>query len=133
MSIGEGPSQEPPRDSGALPATKPISEVLSRGADALPPLPVDESAAALETRLQREMDGRQEDRFWAFAIGAILLDMAVFQHLSWIAIICIFLLEIVVLLGLAKRLGNEHATILLDYLFHQFCERIGLWPPKGGS
>jgi hypothetical protein len=89
-------------------------------------LPVDESAAALEQRLQKEIGGRQEDKFYAIAIGTVLLDMAMFQHLSWLGIVCIFLLEIVILLGLAKRLGMEHVTILLDYLFHQICEKIGL-------
>lgn len=111
--------------SAALPS-KPISEVLAGGTDASPPLPVDESAAALEQQLQKEMDGRQEDKFYSIAIGTVLVDMAVFQHLPWVGIVCIFLLEIVILLGLAKRLGSEHVTILLDYLFHQICEKIGL-------
>lgn len=108
------------------PATRPIPEILTRGADAIPPLPVDESAAALEQQLQKEMDGRQEDRFYSIAIGTVLLDMAVFPHLSAIGIVCIFVLEIIILLGLAKRLGSEHVTILLDYLFHQLCKWIGL-------
>lgn len=116
-----------PHEPEALPAPrKPISDILARGTDASPPLPVDESAATLELRLQKEMDGRQEDRFYSIAIGAVLIDMAVFPHQSWIGIVCIFLLELVILLGLAKRFGNEHITILLDYLFHKFCERIGL-------
>jgi hypothetical protein len=126
MSTEGEPSPEPPKAGGSPPANKPLSEVFSRGADASPPLPVDESAAALEQRLQKEMDGRQEDRFYAIAIGTVLIDMAVFQHLSWVGVVCIFLLELVILLGLAKRFGSEHVTILLEYLFHQFCEKIGL-------
>lgn len=129
MNTGAEPSpKSPPEGDVKLPATRPISEVLNRGADATPPLPVDESAAALELRLQREIDGRQEERFYAIAIGTMLIDMFAFEHLPWIGIICIFLLQLVILLGLAKRLGNEHATILLDYLFRQICEKIGLWP-----
>lgn len=126
MSIGDELSPEPSQGSTTPAVNKPFSEIIARGADALPPLPVDESAAALELRLQKETDGRQEDRFYGIAIGTVLIDMAVFQHLSWIGIVCIFLLELVILLGLAKRFGNEHVTILLDYLFHKFCERIGL-------
>jgi hypothetical protein len=119
-------SNRQPTEPAALPTpAKPIAEVLARK-DGDPPLSIDESAAALEARLQKETDGRQEDRWYAIAIGTVLADMAVFQHLPWIGIICIFLLELVILLGLARRLGNEHATILLDYLFHQFCARIGL-------
>jgi hypothetical protein len=124
MSTGAEPSNEP--TDGTPPAVRPISEILARGADSLPPLPVDESAAALELRLQKETDGRQEDKFYAIAIGTVLADMAVFQHLPWVGIVCIFLLEIVILLGLAKRLGSEHVTMLLDYLFYQICEKIGL-------
>ena len=126
MSTEGEPSPELPKTGGSPPANRPLSEVLTRGADASPPLPVDESAAALELRLQKEMDGRQEDKFYSIAIGAVLIDMAVFQHLPWVGIISIFLLEIVILLGLAKRFGSEHVTILLNYLFYQICEKIGL-------
>jgi hypothetical protein len=126
MSTSADPSRDLTETGSAAPASKPISEILARGTDASPPLPVDESAAALELRLQKETDGRQEDRFYATAIGTILVDMAVFQHLPWIGIVCIFLLELIILLGLAKRLGNEHVTILLDYLFYKLCDRIGL-------
>ena len=126
MSTGADPSRDLTETGSATPASKPISEILARGTDASPPLPVDESAAALEQQLQKEIDGRQEDRFYSIAIGTVLIDMAVFQHLPWIGIVCIFLLELVILLGLAKRLGSEHVTILLDYLFHKLCERIGL-------
>jgi hypothetical protein len=125
MSTSDGPSK--PTEPSSLPAPrKPISDVLSRGTDAVPPLPVDESAAALELRLQRELDGRRQDKFYGIAIGTVLIDMAVFQHLSWIGIVCIFLLELVILTGLARQFGNEHITILLDYLFHKLLERIGL-------
>jgi len=123
MSTAGEPSPRPPEASS--PAAKPIPEILSRGADASPPLPVDESAAALELRLQKEMDARQEDKFWAFFIGTIFLDMAMFQHLPWIGIVCVFLLELVGLLGLAKRFGNEFATILLAHLYQNFCGWIG--------
>jgi hypothetical protein len=119
MSTGVGPSSEP-EGGVSHPINKPFSEVIARGADALPPLPVDESAAVLELRLQKETDSRQQDRFYSIAIGTVLIDMAVFPHQSAIGIVCIFLLELIILLGLAKQLGNEHVTILLDYLFHQW-------------
>lgn len=131
MNTDDEPPQAPLPDQARLPATKPIGEVLSRGVDALPPLPVDESAAALELRLQKVLDERQEERFYGVLVATVLIDMIVFEHLSWIGIICIFLLELVILTGLARKLGSEHVTILLDYLFHQFCEKIGLGGPKG--
>jgi hypothetical protein len=123
MSTDDEPNQP---DRPTLPvAHKPISDVLSRGTDANPPLPVDESAAALEARLQKETDGRNEDRFYSIAFIVILVDAIIFKDLSWIAVVCIFLLELIVLLGLAKRLGNEHISILLEILFHRLCELLG--------
>lgn len=125
MSTGDDQRPKQTDNSKSSP-NKPIAEVLGRGVDSPRPLPVDESAAALELRLQKETDGRQEDRFYGIAIGTVLIDMVVFQHLSAVGIICIFLLEIVVLLGLAQRLGNEFITILLSHLFHKLCDRLGM-------
>lgn len=122
MSTADGTHPGTPDPAPGLPTVKPLSEILSRGADATPPLPVDESAAALEQRLQKETDGRQEDKFYSFAIGTVLFDAAIFPHQSWIGIICIFLLEIVLLIALAKRLGNEFITMLLMRVFHRILE-----------
>lgn len=128
MSTDSGPPNQP--DQPALPApAKPISDILRRGTDAIPPLPVDESAAALEQRLQKEIDGRSEDKFYFIAFGVILIDAIIFKDQSWVSIVCIFLLELIVLLGLAKRLGNEHVSILLEILFHRVCRLLGKEEP----
>jgi hypothetical protein len=126
MNIGAEPSPAPTdADTVRLPAPKPISEILEAGSDARNPSPVDESAAALEIALQREMDSRREERFYWILFCTILADMAMFPHMTWIGIICIFLLEVVALIGLAKRLGSENVSILLDHLFYSICEKLG--------
>lgn len=131
MNTGDERSREPPPDYlGTVPAPAPNYEILNRGSDAAASQPVDESAAALESRLQKELDGRQEDRFYGLLIGTVLLDIIAFEHLPWVGIICVFLLQLVILLAIARRLGSEHITILLDYLFYQLCEKIGLGPKK---
>ena len=130
MNTGVEQSRELTETGVATPASKPISEVLDRGIDSKPPLPVDESAAALELGIQREMDGRREERFYWILFATILADMAMFPHMSWIAVICTFLLEIIALIGLAKRLGSEHVSMLLDYLFHSICEKLGWVRPN---
>lgn len=122
------PNQEP--DGNTQQPSKPIAEILARGTDAIPPLPVDQSAAALELRLQKEIDGRNQDLFFVIGFLVVAIDAAVFQHLPWVGIVCIFILEVVLLIGLAKRLGNEHVTILLDRLFHQLLKWVG---PKSGD
>lgn len=127
MSTDAEPSHKPPEPAVQLPAShKPIAEVLARGTDASPPLPVDESAAALELTLQREMDARREERFYWILACVLLIDFAMFPHTPWLGILCTFMLEVVALIGLAQQLGNERISILLDYLFHQICEKIGL-------
>ena len=73
----------------------------------------------------------KRNAFTGFSIATVLIDMIVFEHQSWVGIVCIFLLELVMLTGLARKLGSEHVTLLLDYLFHQICEKIGLGGPKG--
>ncbi|HWK96228.1 MAG TPA: hypothetical protein VNR39_12480 [Pseudolabrys sp.] len=121
MSISAEPVPEASPTSTAS-----VAIVLDKGADAKPPLPVDESAAALELALQREVDDRREERFYWILVSVVLADMAMFPHMSWVSVVCTFLLEVITLIGLAQKLGNEKISILLDYLFHQICEKIGL-------
>jgi hypothetical protein len=123
MSTDAGPPSQPEKPSLPVP-TKPISDILAPS-DGSPSLPVDASAAALGERLQKEIDGRNEDKFYFISFGVILLDALIFKDMSSVAIVCLFLLELIVLLGLAKRFGNEHVSILLEILFHRVCKLLG--------
>lgn len=47
------------------------------------PTKADENIAALQSRLQSEVDGRREERFaWALAL-TIALDALILQHTPW--------------------------------------------------
>lgn len=85
---------------------------------------------ALELALQREADSRREERLYWILVCTIFFDVATFPHLSWIAVVCVFLLEVVTLLGLARRLGNEYVVILMERLFLTICDKIGLERPS---
>jgi hypothetical protein len=50
-----------------------------------------------------------------------------------VGVVSIFLLELVILLGLAKRFESEHVTILLEYLFPYTFLLTGFAPPAGSS
>lgn len=124
MSIDGEPSQ--PTEPVKLPAPpKPISDVLARGTDAAPPLPVDVSAAALEAALQKEADERREERFYWIGSCVVLLDLATFPHLGFIAVICVFLIELLVLAGLARKYADERIAIAVDRIIASICEKFG--------
>jgi hypothetical protein len=85
------------------------------------PTPVDESAAALERALQREVDSRREERFY-WILGLVIVgDVAAFNVVqSWTGSVAIFLLEIILLLGLSKFLGVEHIIVPLERLLNKY-------------
>ena len=74
----------------------------------------DEDIAFLQTDLESERDARKEERFyWCFAI-TVSIDMAAFQHLGFIAIIAIFILQLILLVGLARLFGVETVVVLIE-------------------
>ncbi|MDA8232281.1 MAG: hypothetical protein M0006_13160 [Magnetospirillum sp.] len=85
---------------------------------------LDDTAAILERQLQAEKESRKEERFfWIFAI-ALVMDVVLFNGIEkWQAILAIFLLEIVFLIGLAGWLGVDHVAVWLARLFHNFSPR----------
>ncbi|MDE2468928.1 MAG: hypothetical protein KGL35_09335 [Bradyrhizobium sp.] len=78
--------------------------------ETIPPQPVDISAAALEAALRK---GREERFYWICAC-VVLMDLATFPHLGIVAIICVFLIELLVLAVLARRYADERIVIALD-------------------
>jgi hypothetical protein len=89
------------------------------------PTKVDESAAALELALQKEADERREERFYWICGSTVLIDIASFPHIGWIGIICIFVLEIAILFGLARKYADEKIAIALERILISICEKFG--------
>lgn len=87
-----------------------------------------DNIAKLETDLDTERDERKEERFHWLAVTSILFDVIAVQAMggSWL-FIPIFMLQLVVLIGLAKKLGVDWAVQLIGTLLHMLTER---WKPK---
>lgn len=84
---------------------------------------VNEIIANYELKLEEIVDSRNEERFfWVLAL-VILIDVAIFQVLPWYAAMMIFLLEIILLIGLASHLGVDRVVVLLSRLFDKYMSK----------
>ncbi|GAW34198.1 hypothetical protein RA2_01243 [Roseovarius sp. A-2] len=96
---------------------KPLDgEVLSHT-----PTSTERSAAQLESDLQAERDSRKEERFYWIAALVIVGNVPIFNAFSsaW-ALLPTFLLELIVLIGLADWLGVDRVKVLLERLYSRF-------------
>lgn len=86
--------------------------------------PTDNVAAKLESDLQRERDSKREERFYWILSLVIVLNVTFFDALSnkW-AIIPIFLLEVVGLIGLADWLGVDRVKVLLEKIYSRWLNK----------
>lgn len=79
------------------------------------PSPQSEQIAQLESRLQSEIDNRNEERFVAALIAIILLDIGVFDGMeSWAGPISILVLELFLLIVLAQKCGLDVVELWID-------------------
>lgn len=83
-------------------------DVLAPGMDAVPPL------GTLEAALQKELKERREERFYWICACVVLLDLATFPYLGFVAIICVFLIELLGLAALARKYADERIVIAID-------------------
>lgn len=82
------------------------------------PTPLDNVAAKLESELQSERDNKKEERFYWILAVVICIDFSLFDSLTnkWVTA-PIFLLQLVLLIGLANYLGVDAVKILLEKLY----------------
>lgn len=108
-TTGEGPNS-PPAPAQAQPEVTDAFDV---------PAPVEhdgsgklaDNIARLETDLDAERDGRKEERFYWICLSAFLLDPLVYRGVdNFPAFIIIFMFQLVVLIGLAHKLGVDWAV-----------------------
>ena len=80
--------------------------------------------AELEKQLEAERDFRREDRFVALVITLILLDIVLLdQAQSAAVVIVVFVLELIFLIVVAKRLGVEQIAGILDRILGHFAKK----------
>jgi hypothetical protein len=82
------------------------------------------SAAKLEQDLQNERDSRKEERFYFLLAAIMVANIPLFNAFesSW-ALLPTFLLELVLLAGLAKFLGVDRAVVLIERIFSYFTRK----------
>jgi hypothetical protein len=76
------------------------------------PSKTDDTVAVLEACLQKEIDGRNEDRFWFAFITVILFDMLVLPNVG-VWSVPFFLLELIGLIYWANRCGLDYVVVAL--------------------
>lgn len=83
-----------------------------------------EKIEALEARLEREQDGRREDRFVCLLVVLMLLDILLLNGAVNVSVgIIVFVLQLVFLLVVAKRMGVEQIAGILDRILNTFAKR----------
>lgn len=88
---------------------------------------VADAAGKLGEQLEAEKDARKEERFLWITVVVILVDVLWFKDSSNPAIpLVVLVLQLIILIVLAKRLGIEDVVQLIDRLLHA----VG---NKGGS
>lgn len=84
----------------------------------------DDQIAELQDQLSYERDARKEDRF-AFILGLILLLNVVFFSImpSFGGPLALLILELLVLIPLARRMGMEEVATILSRVLHRMSGR----------
>ncbi|MNV36521.1 hypothetical protein D3C71_1280020 [compost metagenome] len=86
-----------------------------------------ENTAKLEADLATEREELCEERFILIAVVFILISAHVYASMdSVIAFICLFMLSLVLLVGIANRLGVDWAVQGVGWLMHHIAERMKL-------
>ena len=97
-----------------------LADLFAEGSD--PGL--SEKIAQLERQLESERDCRREDRFVSLVIILILLDIILLnQAQNTAVVIVVFVLELLFLIVVAKRLGVEQIVGILDKLLGHFAKK----------
>lgn len=86
-----------------------------------------ENIDRLSTELAQERDLRREERFYWILLAAFLGDIVAFKALDHFGVFMVlFMFELVVLIGIANRLGVDWAVQGLGWFLHWLSERVTL-------
>lgn len=118
MNTARAPSKP---KSAQSPPPRPAAEAFTdlEGDDAEDSIKKDAAKAALETQLQAEKDARSEERFVWIVVVTILVDVLWFRNSSNPVLpLVVLVLELVVLLVLARRMGIDDIVQIVDRILH---------------
>ena len=98
----------------------PISEILDESEVAKS----DEQLAQLQNDLQFEKDARHEERFVFIVICVMLLDVVFFSVMpSFAGPLALVILQLVVLIPLARRMGMEEISQMLSSVLNRAIDK----------
>lgn len=80
----------------------------------------DQQIEELQTQLEAERDGRKEDRFVGIVALVLLLDVVFFSVMpTFGGPLALLVLQLLVLIPLAKRMGMEEIAEILSRVLHR--------------
>lgn len=87
---------------------------------------VDEASASLADKLETCMDQRKEERFIWITLTVILIDVLWFKDSPNPSLpFVILILQLVILIVIAKRLGVQDITMLLNNIVNKAANNVG--------
>lgn len=90
----------------------------------LEPSSTENAVARLEADLQQQRDSSRSERFYWMLSLVIMFDIIVFGEAeASILMTFVFLLEMVLLIGLAAHMGVDRVQVLLEKLWTKYIER----------
>jgi hypothetical protein len=86
----------------------------------------DRQIAVLQQQLTEERDARREDKFVFIATVVILLDIVFFSVMpTFGGPLALLILQLLVLIPLAKRMGMEEIAQILSNVIHRMAGKAG--------
>jgi hypothetical protein len=88
--------------------------------------------AKLQDDLDQERDERKEERFHWICVAAFLLDIVAYGALdSFWPFLVLFMFQLIVLVGIARRLGVDWAVHGFGWLLFWISQKLALPKPDG--
>ena len=101
-------------------AGKTPGEKIGFGELGAAPTKTDQQIEELQERLAHERDARREDRFVFIAVTVLLLDIVFFSVMpTFGGPLALLVLELLILIPLAKRMGMEEIAQILSSVIHR--------------
>lgn len=114
MSMKDAPAKSKKRPDFVGGINEVSGDVIPKEQSAL-----SDNIARLETSLATEKEKLLEERFWWICVATILFDVLAISAVDGsMLFVLIFLLELIVLAGLAKKYGLDWAEQMIGQLLH---------------
>ena len=83
----------------------------------------DKQVEQLQKQLTAERDGRREDRFVGIVLLVLLLDVVFFTLVSFGGALALLVLELLILIPLARRMGMEEIAQIISSVLHRIAQK----------